>query len=220
MVKKEGEARVLTRKERERATRRKEIIDAAETLFSSKGFENTTMEEIAENAEFGKPTLYSYFKSKDEILFRVHMRKHQAKIASFRRAIAQQGTGLEKLRALGRAYLEFYKANPEYLRMQVYWDYKGRAFDEFSDRLHDRMLELADSFQELARILEVGIQDGSLRRDLDRDRTMEIFFLTLRIVLNQVLLVSPPSVSQINDTSESTYFYYLDLLMDAVRARS
>ena len=47
----------LTRKERERATRRREIIDAAQDLFLSKGFENTTMEEIAQRAEFGKPTL-------------------------------------------------------------------------------------------------------------------------------------------------------------------
>jgi hypothetical protein len=44
--------------------------------------------------------------------------------------------------------------------------------------------------------------------------------MTLRAVLNQVLLVTPPRVSQIDDNSESTYFYYLGLLMDAVRAGS
>jgi AcrR family transcriptional regulator len=210
----------MTRKQRERANRMKEIIDAAENLFASKPFESTTMDEIAEEAEFGKPTLYSYFKSKDEILFRVHMRKHKAKIESFRAAIEKHTTGYDRLRALGAAYFRFYRENPEYLRMQVYWDHKGLAFDKLSSIVHDRMIELADSFQEMSQILRLGMGDGSLRDDLDVVRTMELFFMTLRTVLNQVLLIAPPNVSQLDDNSESTYFYYLDLFMEAVRARS
>jgi AcrR family transcriptional regulator len=215
-----GQARQMTRKERERATRRKEIIDAAESLFASKGFENTTMDEIAERAEFGKPTLYSYFKSKEEILFRVHMRKHDAKMATFREAIEKETSGYDKLRALGVAYHKFYSENPGYLAMQVYWDYRGRAFETYGETVFDRAVELADAFRELSRILKIGSEDGSLRDDLDIDRTMELFFMTLRTVLNQVLLVRPPKVSQLEYTTESTYFYYLDLFLESVRARA
>lgn len=220
MSTKSGETGSMTRKERERATRRQEIIAAAEELFAARGFENTTMEEIAEKAEFGKPTLYSYFKSKDEILFRIHMRKHEAKMATFRQAIAQHTMGYAKLRALGVAYYRFYRGNPEYLRMQVYWDYKGLDLDKLNEPVRDQYRELEDTFVELSQILRLGAADGSLRDDLDVGRTMDLFFMTLRAVLNQVLLVAPPRVSQIDDNSEGTYFYYLDLLMDAMRARS
>ena len=213
-----GETGSMTRKERERAGRRKAIIDAAEELFGAKGFENTTMEEIAEKAEFGKPTLYSYFKGKDEILFRVHMRRHGVKVAGFREAIEAETTGYGKLRALGGAYYRFYEANPEYLRMQLHWDYRGLTFDRVSDTVQDQYNELVSTSVELGGILRLGARDGSLRSDLDIDRTMDVFFMTLRTVANQVLLIKPPFVSQLDDNSESTYFYYLDLFLQAVKA--
>jgi AcrR family transcriptional regulator len=209
----------MTRKERERATRRSEIIDAAQHLFLSKGFENTTMEEIAERAEFGKPTLYAYFKSKDEILFRVHMRRHQDKIQALKQAAERQTTGYDQLRALGAAYYHYYRANPEYLRMQAYWDHRGLAFDRFGETVRDQYNELYESFMDITRIIKLGIEDGTLRSDLDVDLTLDLFFMTLRSVANQVLLIEAPNVSQINDPSESTYFYYLDLFMEGVRAR-
>jgi TetR/AcrR family transcriptional regulator, repressor of fatR-cypB operon len=57
----------LSRKERERLHRRQEIVNAAREVFALRGFSAATLEEIAERAEFGKGTLYSYFQSKDEL---------------------------------------------------------------------------------------------------------------------------------------------------------
>jgi len=57
----------LTRKERERLFRKQEIIDASVKLFAGKGFNNTTLDEIAASSEFGKGTIYNYFSSKEEI---------------------------------------------------------------------------------------------------------------------------------------------------------
>lgn len=57
----------LSRKERERLFRRKEIMDAAVKFFAEKGYYSTTLEEIAGTAEFGKGTLYNYFQGKEEI---------------------------------------------------------------------------------------------------------------------------------------------------------
>ena len=47
--------------------RRKGIVDAAWDLFKTNGFERTTMSEISERVGGSKATLYSYFKSKDEL---------------------------------------------------------------------------------------------------------------------------------------------------------
>ncbi len=59
--------KVSTRKERERIFKRNEILDAAVKLFAEKGFDHTTLDEIAEASEFGKGTLYNYFQNKEEI---------------------------------------------------------------------------------------------------------------------------------------------------------
>ncbi len=57
----------MTRIERERLIRKQEIIDASVKLFAGKGFNNTTLDDIAASSEFGKGTIYNYFSSKEEI---------------------------------------------------------------------------------------------------------------------------------------------------------
>ena len=47
--------------------RRTEIIDAAQELFAKKGFEKTTMQEIADHIGIGKGSIYLEFQNKDEI---------------------------------------------------------------------------------------------------------------------------------------------------------
>jgi TetR/AcrR family transcriptional regulator, repressor of fatR-cypB operon len=57
----------LSRKEKERLFRRATIMDAAVGFFAQKGYRDTTLDEIAVTAEFGKGTIYNYFKSKEDI---------------------------------------------------------------------------------------------------------------------------------------------------------
>jgi len=49
--------------------RQEEIIRSAAKRFSRHGFNKTTLEEIARDVRIGKPTIYHYFKSKDELFF-------------------------------------------------------------------------------------------------------------------------------------------------------
>lgn len=49
--------------------RQEEIIRAAAKRFSRHGFNKTTLEEIARDVRIGKPTIYHYFNSKDELFF-------------------------------------------------------------------------------------------------------------------------------------------------------
>jgi len=58
---------IYERKKREKENRRKEIIKAARKVFSNKGFNAATMEEIALQAELSPGTLYLYFKNKEEL---------------------------------------------------------------------------------------------------------------------------------------------------------
>ncbi|MDD3787348.1 MAG: TetR/AcrR family transcriptional regulator [Petrimonas sp.] len=46
---------------------KKTLIEVARQLFAKKGFDNTTMNDIAEASNKGRRTLYTYFKSKQEI---------------------------------------------------------------------------------------------------------------------------------------------------------
>ena len=57
-----------TRKEIDRALKKEEILRAALKLFLDKGIRETKLEEIAESVYLTKPTIYYYFKSKEDIV--------------------------------------------------------------------------------------------------------------------------------------------------------
>jgi len=58
-----------TRRERRRARTRAAIVDAAIDLFETRGYDATTVADIAEAADIGTRTFFGYFASKDELLF-------------------------------------------------------------------------------------------------------------------------------------------------------
>ena len=53
------------------AEKRQAILDAARALFTTKGYESTTMAEVAKQAGVAVGTLYVYFKNKSELLYAV-----------------------------------------------------------------------------------------------------------------------------------------------------
>jgi len=63
----EPAARDLPRRERERLTHRREILEAAERVFARQGYRGATVEGIAREAEFAVGTLYNFFRSKDSL---------------------------------------------------------------------------------------------------------------------------------------------------------
>jgi len=65
------------------------ILKAADELFLTNGIEKTTMDQIAKKAEFSKPTLYGYFKDKDEVFYALvydFMKKIQAKVVKIQKS--------------------------------------------------------------------------------------------------------------------------------------
>lgn len=57
----------LRRKERERQRREREFLEAAEEVFSRKGFHCATIQEISEKSEFAVGSIYHMFRNKNEI---------------------------------------------------------------------------------------------------------------------------------------------------------
>jgi AcrR family transcriptional regulator len=63
------ESEAGTLRERKRQRTRQAIVDAALELFAEKGYDGTTVADIAAAAEIGTRTFFTYFASKDELLF-------------------------------------------------------------------------------------------------------------------------------------------------------
>lgn len=58
-------------KEKKKIKRRKRILAAATVLFQTRGYAETTINDIADKADVGVGTIYNYFSSKNEILLNI-----------------------------------------------------------------------------------------------------------------------------------------------------
>ena len=99
----------LNPKDKRRNMNKIDIIDAAERLFFSKGYNNSTMDEVAKEAGFTKKTLYSYFTSKEEIYEKIMERGYLILNNLFLEALEKEKDSSEilKIRAMGYSFLKF-----------------------------------------------------------------------------------------------------------------
>ena len=104
----------ISRKERETLLRKQIILEAAEKMFLSKGYEETTMDEIANEAEFSKGTVYKYFVSKDELYIAIGSKAYDLIIKYTTEFTDKEEPGMKQLMAIGYAYYEFTKDYPNY----------------------------------------------------------------------------------------------------------
>ena len=83
-----------------RGAKRDALLLAAARLFSERGYQGTSLDDIARSLRVTKPTLYHYVRNKDEILFACVQRGLLAVHASIEPAVARALKGRAALRAL------------------------------------------------------------------------------------------------------------------------
>ena len=154
---------ISERKEREKEQRRNAIIDAAEKVFFSKGFELATMEEVAEQAELSKGTLYLYFKNKEELQLAISIRGLIQLRKIFEESIDPGKSTWENLLAIGRGYVKFSRKYPDYLNSMLYMDAKHVDHALVEASFQDNI----DPMEFFVKFIEKGIDDGSIRKDLN-----------------------------------------------------
>ena len=100
------------RRERHRASLKREILDAASRLFVEEGVEQVTMRRIAAQIEYSPTTIYLYFKDKNELLSAVCEETFSQLAVKLERLQQASGTPLGYLREGLRSYVDFGLGNP------------------------------------------------------------------------------------------------------------
>jgi AcrR family transcriptional regulator len=144
--------------EEEQVRRRKEIFHASVHLFLNKGFNETSMREIAEAAGIGKSTLYDYFPTKDDILLSFVEDEIQ-RLTEQVKEIAKQNVGArEKLRQMMFAYMDYLATNEDFY-MKLSTEVQRLAQNSL-ERIQRKRHDLQDMLRDT---IEEGIQEGCFR---------------------------------------------------------
>jgi AcrR family transcriptional regulator len=168
------------RKRQEKEIRRKDIIDAAERVFFSKGFENASMDEVAKEAEFSKRTVYIYFNSKEQIYFEIMIRGYQLLIKMIENSfdLKPPCNALDELHNIFFTFFEFSRNCPEYF--EAIMEYETKDSDDQVSVKNESKAEcyrLGEViFGYLFHALQKGVAEGSLQSGLDTEQAALILW--------------------------------------------
>ena len=96
---------------------RREILDAARELFLSEGYEKFTMRRLAEKIEYSPPTIYLYFKDKDDLLFAICEEVAEHFITHLNYIRSHSNNCLDTLRQALLYRIDFGLSNPDQYRV-------------------------------------------------------------------------------------------------------
>jgi len=151
---------IQERKEREKERRRQQIIVAAKRVFSEKGFNKATMEDIAHEAELSPGTLYLYFKNKEELYASLSLRILQYLHIRVEHVNKEELAPEQKMDALVEAMYDVYAFDPLIL-INMFHLQSSETLKNLSPKLMSEIEELSrKSIGAIARIFEQGIDSG------------------------------------------------------------
>lgn len=158
---------------------RSNIIEAAKTLFETKGISQTTMDDIAAQAVCSKSTIYVYFSSKDEIYHTI-VHDSMVLLKDIFEEIADRDTPFpDKYYAICNALVDFQQRYPLYFSSIL-----GRISVEEQDfEQYPILRETYEVGEEINDILSMvftsGKNTGYIRNDIEPITTIFLLWASL-----------------------------------------
>ncbi len=172
---------IYTRRRRKKDQRIQGILDAAQKVFFSKGYKKATMDEIALEAEISKPTIYQYFKTKDELYAALMLPVMEVSAEQFEliERNLEQGlysSGKKLVKDIFASLLAVYVQAPDALRVaQVFFQQKD-LIGELSQESRTVFSSKGTYDFELARRVVMTASRQGLIRDIDSYALIDIIW--------------------------------------------
>lgn len=208
---------ISERKEREKQQRREVIVNAAEKVFFSKGFDRSTMDDIADGAELSKGTLYLYFKSKEELRLAV---AHKAilHLNSITKGIkSMKENALEKLLSMGRACIEFSKKYPDHMRSIMYLEGFELLQISLSTQEIREMIYRDSPVGMVVKIVEQGVREQLIRNDIPSSVIAHTLWMQLLSVV-QFVTMKPAFIKVLDLSPSSVYESHFELILNGIKS--
>lgn len=150
--------------------RKEEVISAALEVFKTQGIESTKMTDIAEKAEVGVASVYRYFKTKPELVVDTACKFWKDEISElyvyFTEEAFLKKNGFTKTKEILEVYLQLYKEHQDFIRFIDEFDRYIIKENISKEKLKIYEKSIIDLKPLLLNSLELGKEDGTIRKDL------------------------------------------------------
>ncbi len=156
-----------------------EIIQAATKIIGDKGIQSLTTKNLAAEMGFSEPALYRHFKNKTDILisvlgfFKNHLQKGMMEIAQ------SNDSGLVKMEQIIKFQFSHFAKNPAIV-MVIF----AETSFQYEKKLSDIVLKiLNEKKNRLEKIITLGQEDGSIRKDVNPHHISSVFMGGMRFTI-------------------------------------
>lgn len=155
---------IAERKKREKELRRTEIIDSARRVFLDKGYKDTTINQIAHEAELSPGTIYLYFKDKYELFILLTVELLEDISAEIEELNGLNDFSVkEKLISLKEIFLNIYESDERILN--IFSLQPAGEYNQLSTEMGVRIKSATSNIMKsIAAIFEQGMDQGLFRR--------------------------------------------------------
>lgn len=152
-------------------------MDSAEQLFSTKGFNGTSMNDIVKESGFSKGAIYSHFESKERLFLSLWERQTVLGIGQLRQLFSPGLKAVEKLLMVAEmTMVGSCECPPEVGRMQIEFMVAASRMESLEPDIQKRYETIHTFIRE---IFEEGVQNGEFKDDLDCQSLTSILFASL-----------------------------------------
>lgn len=158
-----AEAKTTTRTTRSRPPRRRrqEILQAAAQVFHEKGYESTSIQDIADAVGILKGSLYYYITSKEDLLFEIIQGVHEEALANLAKIRDLDGGALQRIRAF--VVVHFTHSATNRVRMAVF----VQDFRSLQGRRREIIVEERDLYDTFLRdLIRQAQEEGTVCPDI------------------------------------------------------
>ncbi len=110
--------------------RREQLLLVARGIFAERGFQSTTMDDIAKEAGFTKPILYQYFDSKTDLYHEIVTQTAQKLLSSLDAAVSSVESPRTKIEVAFRVYFEMVVTETDAFRILFIHAHEGQTAAE------------------------------------------------------------------------------------------
>lgn len=191
--------------------RQAELLETAIEVFASRGYQATTMDEIAERAGVSKGQLYIYFKNKEALFGAVFRWYGQIVSETMQAAIENVENEIEQLEGIagvwGKIAVEHRDYVPLFLDFWAEASVKGMRSDYADD-----LAQMYEEYRALViNIIERGKKNGRFKKDTDARAAAYLLVGGMDGIFIQSWLSQPKGLDKILDQA-------MRMLLDGIRA--
>jgi len=145
--------------------RRKEIFEAALKVFSDKGFDKTTLEDVADKVGLSKPAIYLYFKNKEDLFFSMIYDRIKDIEDKLKEIVKMQTQAIKKIESLIVFKTKFFKENLNFFKILHEMEFEIinlKSAPKFKKKFSNKYKKYINK---ISNIMQQCIDEGYLKND-------------------------------------------------------